>query len=70
MVKQIHFDGPCPFLTCLKTEPHSHPVCPACGAVRYGNMQCDECRRMWPETEREIVDNWNKIKEVTPDATD
>jgi hypothetical protein len=44
-VKVIWFDGPCPFLTCLKTTRHSHPVCPKCDTVRYANIfNCDECR--------------------------
>jgi len=44
-VKQIQFDGPCPLLLCFATRPHSHPICPKCGAVGYGNISCDECRR-------------------------
>lgn len=37
-------NGPCPFLTCLETGPHEHPVCPDCGAVRYGNpFGCPTC---------------------------
>jgi len=43
--KVISFNGPCPFLTCLKTEPHTHPVCSVCGAVRYGNLFCPECQK-------------------------
>ncbi|HBC94345.1 MAG TPA: hypothetical protein DCZ10_15960 [Pelotomaculum sp.] len=43
-VKTVEFEGPCPFLTCLKTEKHTHPICPVCGAVRYGNLFCEECR--------------------------
>ncbi len=39
------FDGPCPFLTCTDTEWHAHPACPACGAVRYGNLNCPTCVR-------------------------
>jgi len=46
----IHFDGPCPFLTCFEEGPHSHPVCPKCGAVRYGNLYCEECRSHWNDT--------------------
>jgi len=42
----VHFGGPCPFLTCLETGPHEHPVCPECGAVRYGNFYCPVCRRL------------------------
>jgi hypothetical protein len=41
----MHFDGLCPFLTCLELGPHDHPICPACGAVNYGNMFCDTCQR-------------------------
>ena len=43
--KYVPFDGPCPFLMCLETGPHVHPVCPECGSVRYGNMFCKECRK-------------------------
>lgn len=42
--RTIAFDGPCPFLLCLETGPHTHPVCPDCGAVRYGNLSCTTCR--------------------------
>ncbi len=47
--KTVDFDGPCPFLTCLNSEPHSHDVCPECGAVRYGNFFCDFCRKKCQE---------------------
>lgn len=40
----MKFDGPCPFLFCLKTEPHEHKDCPDCGAVWHGNMTCPTCR--------------------------
>ena len=33
----------CPFLGCHVREAHEHPVCPDCGAVRYGNMFCQTC---------------------------
>ena len=33
----------CPFLGCRVEAAHEHPVCPACGAVRYGNMSCRAC---------------------------
>jgi hypothetical protein len=46
-VKKIDFDGPCPFLTCLESGSHSHPICPKCGAVKHGNANCDECRSHW-----------------------
>lgn len=36
----------CPFLLCLVAEPHTHPVCPDCGAVRYGNAFCGTCREL------------------------
>ena len=35
--------GYCPFLTCLRTKPHTHPICPDCGAVRYGSLFCETC---------------------------
>jgi hypothetical protein len=47
--ESVRFDGPCPFLTCLQTEPHDHPVCPDCGAVRWGNAYCETCRSHWPK---------------------
>jgi len=34
----------CPFLVCHVDEPHAHPVCPACRAVRYGNAFCPACK--------------------------
>jgi len=39
-----HFDGVCPFLTCLLANPHDHGICPDCGAVRFGNISCATCR--------------------------
>ena len=39
----VHFGGCCPFLSCLIVEAHSHPICPDCGAVRYGNAFCPTC---------------------------
>ena len=44
-VKTIHFDGLCPFLLCLESGPHAHPICPECGAVRDGNINCPTCER-------------------------
>lgn len=41
----IHFDGVCPLLLCFATGPHDHQICPKCGAVAYGNIYCDECKR-------------------------
>ena len=46
VVKTVEVDGYCPFLLCVRTGPHVHSVCPVCGAVRYGNMFCDECKRI------------------------
>lgn len=40
---KVAFAGPCPFVLCLVTEPHEHPVCPECGAVNYGNISCKRC---------------------------
>lgn len=45
MTETMHFDGPCPFLLCLAEVAHDHPICPRCGAVGYGNISCDECRK-------------------------
>lgn len=46
--KAWHSPGPCPFLTCLITEPHDHPVCPECHAVRYGNIfYCATCNAVF-----------------------
>lgn len=41
---EVVIPGSCPFLTCLVGQPHAHPVCPDCGAVRYGNAFCETCR--------------------------
>lgn len=49
MKDSMSFDGVCPFLMCLETGPHSHPICPECGAVRYGNLLCQTCRRVMNE---------------------
>lgn len=46
-VQVMKFDGLCPFI-CFEEGPHSHPICPKCGAVNYGNAFCDECRRNKP----------------------
>lgn len=43
--KGMAFDGPCPFLTCQKLGPHSHGICPKCGAVRFGNIFCETCEK-------------------------
>lgn len=40
----VTIDGPCPMLTCYQTRPHTHPVCPDCGATRYGNLLCATCK--------------------------
>lgn len=45
ITKMMQFDGPCPFLICQITKPHEHAICPECGAVRYGNMYCDTCKK-------------------------
>jgi hypothetical protein len=36
----------CPFLLCLVPGAHTHPECPDCGAVRYGNFFCGTCRQL------------------------
>ena len=48
----IKLQGPCAFLTCTARGPHSHPVCPDCGAVRFGNAFCTTCRSNWPVQSR------------------
>jgi hypothetical protein len=49
----LHFEGPCPFLGCLDPGPHDHPVCPDCGAVRYGNpFYCPTCEERWVAARR------------------
>lgn len=45
----VFTDGPCPFLACLDAGPHGHDICPACGAVRFGNAFCATCVRSWTE---------------------
>jgi len=55
-MKYVEYDGPCLMLFCLATGPHKHPICPKCGAVAYGNINCDVCSS--PENvdmEREIT---------------
>lgn len=42
--KTVHFEGVCPFLTCLLTNPHDHYICPKCGALRFGALDCKVCR--------------------------
>lgn len=42
--KMIRVEGVCPFLTCANGIAHTHFVCPACEAVRFGNLFCDFCR--------------------------
>jgi hypothetical protein len=44
-MKTVHFDGPCPFLLCLVTEPHDHQVCPEHGTVSTTvEFKCFQCR--------------------------
>lgn len=38
------FNGVCPILTCFAEGEHKHPICPACGAVGFGNIFCPTCR--------------------------
>lgn len=61
--KLIHFDGPCPFLMCLETDSHDHPICPDCGAVRYGNPECPTC-----QTDGEAYRDWEltRLQELRP----
>lgn len=56
------FDGPCPFLVCLRTDAHEHPVCGTCGAVRYGNSNCDECKAGRPAVDAEISATFDALE--------
>lgn len=47
-------DDYCPFLTCLKTGAHEHPVCEECGAVSYGSLGCPKCQEKRPAIDAEI----------------
>lgn len=51
-------DGPCPFLTCEEPGPHRHPICPECGAVRFGNLFCATCRSTWSAAQQAF---WSKV---------
>jgi len=42
----IREDETCPYLMCGVLHSHSHPTCSRCGAVRFGNMFCPDCRRL------------------------
>lgn len=44
MSDRIVVAGRCPFLLCTEQDPHAHPVCQTCGAVRFGNMFCATCQ--------------------------
>jgi len=57
----MHFDGPCPFLLCLEEGPHDHPICPDCGAVRYGNMFCETCQAHYAERQEELLDTLEEL---------
>ena len=43
-VEVARFVGACPFLTCLTSTEHVHPICPICKAVNFGNIGCELCR--------------------------
>jgi hypothetical protein len=43
----VIFYGPCPILSCLDTDAHAHSVCPDCGAVNHGNIDCATCVNTW-----------------------
>lgn len=43
----MRFEGSCPFVSCTKTYPHDHAVCPDCGAVGFGNTFCNTCVKTW-----------------------
>lgn len=69
--RTIHFDGPCPFLLCLKVWSHNHPVCGDCGAVNYGSLFCATCKEKGPalhaamaHDSQEILDNEKRARGV------
>jgi hypothetical protein len=45
-MRLLEIERYCPFLLCQRKGPHTHSVCPVCGAVRYGNLFCEECKRV------------------------
>ncbi len=51
----VVFDGLCPCISCPETGPHSHPICPKCGAVKFGNANCEECRSYWKRFEVKVI---------------
>lgn len=56
-VDVVRFDGPCPYLMCAQTSVHAHPVCPECGAVRYGNaFGCETCKVQRRRYDIEVVE--------------
>lgn len=71
MTNTIHFPGSCPYLLCLEAGPHDHPVCPQCGAVRYGNIYCPICRQYHathdPDLLQAIVQTLATIRDQHPD---
>ena len=46
-VDLLWFSGPCSFFFCTEKGLHFHPVCPKCGAVRFGNFFCDYCQEQY-----------------------
>ena len=42
----FHYDGPCAFLLCLEDGPHDHGICPTCGSVKFGNVDCATCKEL------------------------
>jgi hypothetical protein len=43
-IEYLDIDGPCPFAFCTEIGPHSHPICPSCDAVGFGNISCKVCQ--------------------------
>lgn len=54
----MYFSGQCPFLVCPVVEPHTHPVCPTCNTVNYGNIACVDCRSLRPQYDAWLAEQW------------
>ncbi|MFA5186475.1 MAG: hypothetical protein WC551_08370 [Patescibacteria group bacterium] len=62
---EMRFEGPCPFLFCQETGPHSHPVCPQCGGVNFGNIFCPTCQEIGlPDRLKAIQNLADRIKAI------
>lgn len=73
-----HFEGACPFITCLALYPHDHYICPRCGSLRFGNSSCGLCKAVakkaiqkYPEGVRAVasyLEAHDRQREGVPDG--